>query len=1171
MKISHTLKILAVFFTGFLISQPALAGSQPFDTAPRILIINSYSDGYDWSDEELAGIREVLSEALPKFELYVEYLDTKNFYQKELFPFFAELLKKKYQERRLDLVISMDNAALEFSTQYRQDLFPGVPLVFCGINNYQPSLLSGQVQVTGVAEIHDSIATLALALQLQPQIREVVVLHDYTDTGLAMRQELDSAKNQFPSLNFRYLPDAPLENSIKLLEELSNEQIVLLLSYAAVKMGRTFSQAEIGKLISANCPVPVYAVHAEQLGKGIIGGMLLEGRDQGRRASQLALRILRGEKPATLPVVTTNLSRAMFDNQVLEKFHIDPARLPDNTVLINLPQTFYSVNKKTFWLLLGIIAFLTFSLLVLYRNNRQRKLAEEDLRQSEERFRLLIEQAPEAILLHDIEHEKFIGCNAKAAQLFGCTREGIQKLGPYRFYTADQPDGKPLEISIQEHVDRALTGEEVRFERVIENANKKRFICEVCLIKLPSKNQKLLRISYVDISERKKAERDLKLINEKLENKVLERTLDLEEQIKHREVAEKTLRKSERHYRQLIENITDIVTIVGADGHILYATPSVQKVLGFSPEQLIGRNVRDFVHESDLLQVDIKTLHERFNDRSPVEYRITSASGEYRYLESHIQKFEQEDGSESYLFNSRDITLRKQSEEEIRKLSMVVEQNPSSVVITDTKGNIEYVNPAFEKITGYRANEVLGQNPRILSSGKTSQKLFEELWLSINSGNIWHGEFINKKKNGEIYNENVLVLPIKNLRDEITHFVAVKENITELIRERQRAEDANRAKSEFLSKMSHELRTPLNAVNGFSQLMLNSTKNPLNEKQRKMTEQINAAGKHLLELINDVLDLARIESGHVSLSRETVDPDSVLNDCLMLMRPMAKKQNIMIEWLEVGDRLPFVWADHLRLKQVLLNLLSNAVKYNRPGGKVLIQVIAEDNSTLRFEVKDTGIGIAEEKQPHIFQPFARVLENAEEIEGTGIGMTISKQLVEIMDGKIGFESVLGQGSTFWFSLPMAGSDSPQASTHPTHAQTSRRKLPSLMTSPNQKVLYIEDNLLNIEYMADLFAEHTRMQLTTRLDPEDGIRVAASECPQLILLDLNLPKMDGFEVFRELKSNPVTAGIPVIAVSADATKKTIQKAANCGFVDYLQKPFDTDDLKGKLSKVLGQEL
>ncbi|MBW2186500.1 MAG: PAS domain S-box protein [Deltaproteobacteria bacterium] len=374
--------------------------------------------------------------------------------------------------------------------------------------------------------------------------------------------------------------------------------------------------------------------------------------------------------------------------------------------------------------------------------------------------------------------------------------------------------------------------------------------------------------------------------------------------LRDRQQAQRQLEVSERHYRRLIENVTDIITIVTADGMITYTSPAAERLFGLTIEKIIGRNIRDMVLAEDMQGIDIPTLYEQFSGETPMNCRVVDVGGNQQVLETYIHRFIGEDGEQYYILNSRNATLRKKAEEENRKLSMVVEQNPSSIVITDTSGCIEYVNPFFEMATGYTFAEVKGQNPRVLNAGKTPPEVFKKMWTTIKSGDVWQGEFINKKKNGELYDESVLIIPIKDLDGQITHFVALKENVTELKKARQQAEQANQAKSEFLSRMSHELRTPLNAINGFAQLMLRSKKNPLNDKQAKMVVQIDSAGKHLLELINEVLDLARIEAGKLSLSIETINPCMLMDDCLSLMESLAQQRGIIIKNQCCDKRLP---------------------------------------------------------------------------------------------------------------------------------------------------------------------------------------------------------------------------------------------------------------------------
>ncbi len=707
----------------------------------------------------------------------------------------------------------------------------------------------------------------------------------------------------------------------------------------------------------------------------------------------------------------------------------------------------------------------------------------------------------------------------------------------------------PLEI-IKE------TREEVVLERVLRNKQGDEIYLEVHGYPIFDKEGKLIQmIEYsLDVTDKKRAEAALQQANVQLEEKVEIRTHELEKEILQRKEAQRKLAKSERHYRRIIENISDIITIVDPEGTMTYISPSAERVLGLSPAQMIGRNIRETVDQEDIKGVDMQTLYDRYGRNGALEYRVRTCSGEFLLLESYVYKFKQDDGRDGYIFSSRDITIRRRSEAETNKLRLVVEQSPSSIVITDKNGTIEYVNPAFERISGYSFAEAVGQNPRVLKSGKTPESAFKQLWATIISGRVWRGEFINKKKNGELYDENVLILPIKDSTGEITNFAAVKENISEIKKAKREAENANRAKSDFLSQMSHELRTPLNAINGFSQLMLKSKKNPLNEKQKSMTEQIHTAGNHLLSLINEILDLARIESREFALSVENVDPKIVINECLSLISPLAQEKQIEIVNNCECESLPYLKADLVRVKQVLLNFLSNAVKYNRPNGKIIIDTDESESGFLKFIISDTGIGIPVEKQQDIFTPFSRAVDNPDEIEGTGIGMAITSQLVEKMGGDLGFDSQLGQGSTFWFMLPVSDADNlPLNVLPPSHTE---EQLVSSAHPAIRNILYIEDNQINIVFMEEFFAELDGFQLSCRMTGEEGLVAAKEMLPDLILMDLNLPGIDGFQTFKRLKETEATAEIPVIAVSADVMDKTVKRIQRLGFSGHVPKPVDT---------------
>ncbi len=670
----------------------------------------------------------------------------------------------------------------------------------------------------------------------------------------------------------------------------------------------------------------------------------------------------------------------------------------------------------------------------------------------------------------------------------------------------------------------------------------------------------------LDITDKKNAEIALQQANDRLEDKVLERTRELEEQIKWRQRTQKLLADSEKHYRRLIDTISDIITIIDEDGVISYVSPSGERISGVSCHVLTGQNIRHLVHPDDLPLFDIKNLYQQHHDKRTFEYRMRGKGGQYCYLESIIQTFEDDGHSRTYMLCSRDVTERKRAEEETRNLRMIVDQLPSSVVMTDTEGAIEYVNSAFEELTGYQFAEVAGENPRVLKSEKTPEPVFKQMWETITTGDVWRGEVVNRKKNGELYTENILVIPIKNSLGENRHYVAVKENITELKRAQQAAEKANRAKSHFLSRMSHELRTPLNAINGFSRLMLKSKKNPLNEKQEEMTGQIYAAGNHLLSLINEILDLARIESGELSLSIEAIDPGQMIKECLALVQPLMNEKQISIS-TRLPETLPLLSADLTRAKQVLLNLLSNAAKYNRNHGSILLTLSQIRPGLLRFDVEDSGIGIASDKHKDIFTPFTRVVDNPDAIEGTGIGMTISKQLVETMGGEIGFTSALGVGSTFWFTLPTVTTPSgiePQRTPVVNNAMAVGEQG---VSRESYRVLYIEDNAANVRFMQSCFDEWAQFSLEVAFTGNAGVDAAVKVRPDLILLDLNLPDMDGFHVYRKLKALAETEFIPVVAVTADAMENTVRKVYKLGFSGYLAKPVDLDQLLQVMNTLL----
>jgi len=597
------------------------------------------------------------------------------------------------------------------------------------------------------------------------------------------------------------------------------------------------------------------------------------------------------------------------------------------------------------------------------------------------------------------------------------------------------------------------------------------------------------------------------------------------------------------------------------------------EIWGFEPGTYAGDVESDFLN--NIHPEDADYVHEALaqvmagTGDYDIEYRIIRPDKKIAHVHAAaIVTRDQENQPKRLIGVSHDITERKEVEEALAKSEQIyrsmLETSPMGVGIMNLDdSNINFVNDRLVEVMGVTREELDSRTKGDFWANAEDRETFVEGFL--------HDGYITRevqfvKPDGTKYWCDLTWQYNPAFDGDVLFWVYDisdrKIAESEMMLARDQAEAANNAKSEFLSAMSHELRTPLNSILGFSQILEADGKRTLDADQRESLFHIIRGGRHLLELINGVLDLSRIEVGHIEVSLGEVKIGDVLKECLSLIETQARDRDISVTIDFGGFEERHISADLTRFRQVLINFLSNAIKYNKDGGSIAISCVGTGDNQLRTAIADTGVGIAAGALTRVFEPFERLGAEESVVEGTGIGLTISRRLTELMNGSIGVESEPGVGSTFWIDMDLC--DAPDQSTTPGDMNTIRKQV---SFEESLTVLYVEDNPANLMLMEKIVERVPNLNLISSNTAEHGIEIASRALPDIIMMDINLPGMNGFEALVELQNNSATRHIPVIAVSANAMPDDIEKGRKLGFERYLTKPIIVQEVLDAIQETI----
>lgn len=1115
-------------------STPAEAGDQR-----HILIVHSYHKGLRWTDTVDAGMIATLAQHKLAFEIHTEYLDTKRSSDEQHYLQMRDLFRNKFRTFRFSAILVSDDDAYTFMLRFRDELFPGVPVVFCGVNYFSDFTDDRLHDVyTGVVESFDIPATLRVALQLHPETRRVVIINDRSTTGMANRKIIETVLPEFtPKVSFDFFEDLTMEELRAKVRSLGEGTIILLMTFNRDRAGAVFNYDESISMIAEAAPVPMYGVWDFYLGNGIVGGMLISGRDQGRTAAEMALLIIDGIPVRNIPVVRESPNRYMFDYRQLIRFKIPLERIPEGALIVNKPVSFYEEHKEKVWAVSAAFALLSCLVVALLINIRMRKKSEESLRISEEKFFKIFRSSPDWIAISRISDGRYLDVNEAYLKTTGFTREEVIGKTPFELglYTDEQDrrklfdvlkeEGRMLE---QEMIFRMKSGESRTVQRSAET------------IEIAGEQ---LAISIVrDITEQKRSKEEL--------------------------------HASEQRYRAIFENASEAIFIVDGEGEqagtIISANPAAAAMHGYELHELIGLPMREIDTpsgsegariRSDLILkgewINEEILHRR-KDGSTFPVDLSAGAFELNG-HTYVLKFD------------RDITIRKQTEaallESERRFRDMLEKMRLISIIYDNSACITFCNEFFLTLTGWDLEEVLGKNwfelfvPAADAEEQQSHFVHMLRGTSIEA----HYEGTVKTRRGDTLRIAWNATQLRDPQSAVIGIASIGEDVTE--RQRLEAQLRQSQKMEAVGQLAggiaHDFNNILTATIGYCHLLLSRLSE--SDQSRYYADQILQSANKAANLTQGLLAFSRKQM----LNPQPIDLNAIIANMHGLASRLLSEDIEFVTELETTPLI--VMADASQIEQVVLNLLTNARDAMPAGGYLSLrtEVVPMDESYFRFHgygkpgtfalmtVSDTGEGIPEEMQHHVFEPFFTTKDTG---RGTGLGLSIVYGIVKQHDGYIDLYSSPGEGTTFKIYLPLAGAAASET-THP----------PSVIEpirGGTETILIVEDNAIVRDILRQVLQAHGYTILEA-IDGLDGIEQYTRHLGSvdMVICDVIMPKKSGKDVHDAIRT--INPGVKILFTSGYTADIIGKKGVLNDGLQFIRKPLSPPELLRKVREVIEQ--